>query len=346
MRALALGNFDGVHLGHQLIIKTLLRHSRSASSQPATSSQPTSSNKPTASNQPPNTLEPEVLTFSPHPYRFFKPDAPPFTLTPDALKQKLLLALGVSKVHFYPFTAQLADLSAHKFVTEVIQRQFNARLVVVGEDFAFGKGRSGTVRDLQAEGLQIQIVKTLKHQDLTYSSSAARQALTEGMPHIAHQIMDRPFAITAPVTKGSGRGSTLGFATANLDLSQHNQILMPKFGVYAVRANGTAAVLNYGIRPTFSSDEAAVMEVHLLDAPSQVPATLQVEFYHYLRGEKKFPTTDALKAQITQDITQAKHLFQKQMPPTNTNPKKPTTAKNTPNSNTSNTAPTGANLDA
>jgi len=255
MRALALGNFDGVHRGHQLIIKTLLEESSSYG------------------------LEPQVLTFTPHPYGFFNPAAEDFTLTPDPIKEQTLLELGVSKVHFYPFNSQLASLSASQFITEIIQKKFNARLVVVGEDFAFGKKRSGTAANLESfasDTFRAKIIKTLTSDTLTYSSSAARKALLGGKPDIANKIMSRPFAISAPLKKGEGR-------------------------------------VNYGIRPTFGGNKEAEMEVHLLTdgaVPSNVTIeNLRVEFYGYLRGEQKFDNVDELKTQVAKDITNAKRVL-------------------------------------
>lgn len=290
MKALAVGNFDGVHRGHQKIIETMV----AAAAERA--------------------LTPTVLTFEPHPYRFFRPDAEPFVLTPKPMKERLLKQLGVRKVHFARFDAALAAQTAEQFVAATIIGEFAARLVVVGEDFAFGKDRRGsaaTIAELgKSGGFVGVIVDKAKLDGVAYSSTLARQHIRRGEMPEAAAILGRHFAIDAPVVGGSGRGAELGFATANLDLDDQSYV-RPKIGVYAASCGGKAAVVNYGTRPTFGG-KRPIMEVHIIDkvmGKTRPPVErLRVELREYLRGERKFADADALKVQIAADIAQTKKI--------------------------------------
>ena len=283
MRALAVGNFDGVHKGHQQIIQTLQGEAGSRD------------------------LEVAALTFEPHPYRFFEPASEPFLITPKPLKERLLKQLGVGRVHFLRFDESLAAKSAEEFVKETLLDEFAAELVVVGEDFAFGKDRLGdaaTVAELgKRHGFAVTIVKKVMLGDIPYSSTLARKHIRDGKMPQAAAILGRPFAINAPVTRGSGRGAALSFATANLDIDSQFYV-RPKPGVYAATCGGSAAVANYGVRPTFGGGEP-IMEVHVIGKTLPALKSLEVELHQHLRGEQKFADAAALRTQIATDITRS-----------------------------------------
>ncbi len=286
MTALAIGNFDGLHKGHQKIINALLKENRKG----------------------------EVLTFEPHPRRFFAPEGEPFLLTPAPIKERLLKQMGISEIHFARFDRKMASLSPQGFVTDVLLRRFKAEVVVVGRRFVFGKGRTGDSAVITAlgerYGFKTVVVEELKNGDVPYSSTLVRRHIQNGEMEAAAFVLGRPFAIEAPVVKGSGRGTGLGSPTVNLDITRHSY-LPPKCGVYAATCQGKKVVVNYGYRPTFGGD-SKVMEAHFIEGkPPPAAESLDIELLSYLREEKRFSAPKALKAQIKQDIRQAEVILAK-----------------------------------
>lgn len=286
----AIGNFDGVHLGHRALIAA-------ARGQAAPDSRPL-----------------VVITFEPHPRRYFVPAAPPFRLDALETKARLLEGLGVQATLALPFDAALAAQGPGEFVTAILARDLGLSHAVVGYDFTFGKGRAGDtamLRDLgAAQGIGVTVVPAQGDGAEAYSSSRIRRLLEAGDVAGANRGMARPWEIVGIVRRGDQRGRTIGFPTANVDLSD---FLVPKFGVYAVRAEADGAVhagvANLGRRPTFGKEDVT-LEVHLFDfAGDLYDRPLRVEFHGFLRPEQKFAGLDALKAQIAADATAARAML-------------------------------------
>ena len=293
----AIGNFDGVHLGHRAVIGEAgaIAH---ATARPW-----------------------GVLTFEPHPRRFFKPDTPPFRLTPFHAKARLIFGLGVDTIFVQRFDRAFSSLTAEAFITDVLAGGIGARHVVAGYDFVFGKGRGGDCAMLLNFGRRLGFDFTaVRAQEDTggaaYSSTRVREALTDGRPRDAAAILGRPFAIEGRVVEGDRRGRTIGFPTANVLLGAYQR---PKLGVYAVRVRGAGAkvhagVANVGRRPTFAG-EREQLEVFLFDFQGDLYGRrLTVELIDFLRPEKKFDGIGQLKAQIAADSDQAREILMKQAP--------------------------------
>lgn len=288
--ALALGNFDGVHRGHQAVIRTARDYAR-AHAMPA-----------------------RVLTLEPHPREVFQPQAAPFRLTPPPVKERLLRGLGVDDVVTLAFTPELSALSAQRFIDEILVRDCGAQHIVAGSDFVFGHKRGGDMRFLRDAlapyGIGLTEVPPFCDADgLAFSSSRTREALRLGDVAAARHILGRPWSIIGAVAHGARRGQAFGFPTANIPLDGY---LRPKFGVYAVTARriGEQArhrgVANIGNRPTFDGVNEW-LEVHLFD----FNATLygqewEVELLHFLRPEQAFSGLEALRDQIMRDVASAR----------------------------------------
>jgi riboflavin kinase/FMN adenylyltransferase len=286
--ALALGNFDGVHRGHQAVIGAALAHAR-AHGRPAL-----------------------AATFDPHPSRHFRPDAPPFALT--TLDQKLghFAALGLDGAIVIPFDAALAGLSAHEFMDAWLRQRLGVAHVVTGTDFTFGRGRSGHADTLAADGgrfgFTAATVAPVADGDEPVSSTRIRDALVLGDLPLATTLLTRPFAIEGRVIPGDQRGRTIGVPTANMELGPY---VRPRYGVYAVRARlpdgtGVPGVANLGIRPMFTPPRE-LLESWLLDWSGDLYGqTLSVELIAFLREERMLDGLDALKAQIAEDARAAR----------------------------------------
>ena len=294
---LAIGNFDGVHLGHQQVIAQAR-------------AQADKLNAPLG-----------VMLFDPHPQQFFAPDAPPFRLTRLVTRAALLADLGVDFTLALPFDKDMAACEAEDFINDILVTRLAVKAVAVGYDFCFGTGRKGNFLMLQEYGAQLGFEATATEAVLQpdstapYSSSAIRNHLRDGEPEAAAALMGHAFAIEAEVQQGDQRGRTIGFATANMPLDDY---VLPKFGVYAVRAeilDGACAgqtvngVANLGLRPTVGTEKPR-LETHLFDfAGDLYGANLRVSLLHFIRPEQKFDGLDALKAQIAKDSDTARHLL-------------------------------------
>ncbi len=290
----AIGNFDGVHLGHRAVIAAA---ADAAARQGAALS---------------------VVTFEPHPRRFFQPDAPPFRLASVRRKLELLAECGVAHVFALRFNAALAAHSADAFVDEILLGRLDLAAIVAGWDFAFGRGRSGTAATLVSRmaqaGRVAHIVAAATADDKAiYSSTAVRAALAAGDPQRAACLLGRPYAIDGHVRAGAKRGRTIGFPTANLGLGTH---VPPAFGVYAVRVEGAipgqsvAGVANLGVRPTLGGGLAPQLEAHLFDfAGDLYGRRLRVGFEAFLRPERKFADFSALQDQIARDAAAARKML-------------------------------------
>ncbi|MBD1869780.1 bifunctional riboflavin kinase/FAD synthetase [Cyanobacteria bacterium FACHB-471] len=299
----ALGNFDGVHRGHQQVIQPILSAALAA----------------------PETGRPTVVTFRPHPQEFFSGQSRPL-LTPLDEKASYLSKLGVEQLVLLPFDRALADLTPEQFVETVLVQHLQARQVSVGEDFCFGRKRSGTATDLQAIAtpfnIQVQVVPLHTAEGERISSSAIRQALQEGNLAKANQLLGRPYSLVGQVVEGQQLGRTIGFPTANLKLPAEK--FLPRQGVYCVwvylskptdpsasnhLAQALPGVMNLGHRPTVGGVQQTV-EVHLLDWSGDLYGqTLTVSLAEFLRPEQKFASLEELKAQIQSDSISARSIL-------------------------------------
>jgi riboflavin kinase/FMN adenylyltransferase len=286
----ALGNFDGVHLGHARVIAA------------AHAARP---DAPLA-----------VLSFEPHPRELFRPDDPPFRLTLSAERADALAALGVALLFELPFDHDFSFLSAEQFIAEVLHAGLGARHLVCGPDFAFGHRRGGDTAFLAARaealGIGLTLVTPLADRAGPLSSTRIRRALQDGYPERATAELGRPWAIRGVVAHGDKRGRTIGFPTANIPLGRH---LEPARGVYAVTVrlpDGAVhrGVANIGRRPTVNEGPESRVEVNLFDFEGDLyGAELTVALHHYLRAEQKFAGLDALRAQIALDAAEARRLL-------------------------------------
>lgn len=287
---LALGNMDGVHLGHAAVLA--------------------------AAHQARPDLALGALTFEPHPREHFRPDDPPFRLTLLPAKAAALAACGARHVVALPFGAELAAMTAEDFVELVLHRALGAKHLACGPDFAFGHRRGGDVTFLrqaaEARGIGLSIVPHVQDAEGHISSTRIRRLLQDGYPERAAALLGRSFAITGPVTHGDARGRTIGFPTANIPLGRH---LEPARGVYAVRATlpdgrVVPGVANLGRRPTLGGDPVSRLEAHLFDfAEDLYGQELSVSLTAFIREERKFPDFPALVAQIKADAETARELL-------------------------------------
>lgn len=294
----AIGNFDGLHKGHQVVIDEAGAKARAQG-------------KPWA-----------VMTFEPHPDSLFKPNAAPFRLTTMRTKAHMIESLGVDELLVQHFDIDFAGLTAAAFVDEVIVKGLGASHVVSGYDFQFGKKRQGDCDTLlhmgRARGFGFTAVpKVVDEQGIVYSSTRVREYLQSGDVRGAAHVLGRAFELEGRIEHGDARGRKLGFPTANIHLGD---FLRPATGVYAIRAGldeglETAwidGVANFGRRPTFHAEDDVVLEAHLFDFSGDLYGKhLRVQLVERLRDERKFDGLDALKAQIAQDCEKAREILSK-----------------------------------
>lgn len=287
----ALGNFDGFHLGHQAVVGRAIERARAAG-RPAI-----------------------VATFDPHPMRYFRPDSPWFRLTSMDQRARLFEAAGVDAMYVFDFDAALAGLSAEDFVGERLVRDLGVAGVSTGEDFTFGKARSGDIPLMRAlgerHGFTVDTVAPVQLDGVTVSSTRIREALRAGDPRAAARLLTRPYTIDGVVQHGDKVGRTLGFPTANIDMANY---LRPKFGIYAVRGrlpdgrvvDGAA---NLGVRPSFDPPKE-LLEPYFFDFSGDLYGQrIEVELIDFIRPEGKFDDMDALMAQMAEDVATAKRLL-------------------------------------
>jgi len=285
--AVAIGVFDGVHRGHRYLIGRMVERGRQEG------------------------LATMVVTFHPHPRLVVQPQTALTYLCGLEERIELLRALGVDSVAILSFTSELAQLSAREFVS-LLMEELRMKLLVVGADFALGRGREADAQALEAVGREmgfaVEEVGLLTVSDEKVGSSATRLALVRGDMETVASLLGRPFYLRGPIVRGAERGRSLGFPTANIALGLDRAL--PAFGVYVTRAylgEGTyPAVTNIGLRPTFGEDKTTV-ETYILDFEGEVHGQeLRIELLHRLRGEMRFPSADALKEQIEKDIAAAR----------------------------------------
>ncbi len=287
--ALTIGNFDGVHRGHQAMLARLIEAADDLA------------------------LPPAVLTFDPHPREFFTPESAPPRLSSLRAKLEYFAAHGVERVHIARFDRRMASLAPESFIEDVLVRRLGVRWLLVGEDFRFGKGRSGDLGSLRAAAttFSVEAMRTVVAEGERASSSAVRHALEAGRLAHAEALLGRPFTIGGKIAHGAKLGRNLGFPTANLRLRRK----APLSGVFAVRVHGLdasphAGVASVGVRPTVADAGEPLLEVFILDFDEAIYGRrVVVEFLHKLREEVRYPDLDALTLQIRADVAQARDFF-------------------------------------
>ena len=288
---IALGNFDGFHLGHQAVVNRAIAlgfHER----------------RPVI-----------VATFDPHPVKFFKPDIPPFRLTTLDQRETLFAHAGADAMLVFRFGKELASMDAGDFVAEVLAKHLGSAAVVTGDDFSFGKGRTGDVRLLKklgkAHGIVAEAVPQVLLDGVRISSGRIREALVEGDTGTATHMLSRNFAIEGIVQRGDARGRQLGYPTANLGLGDYQR---PKYGIYAARVtleDGSEhpGVASLGVRPTFQPPQE-LLEAHLFGFDGDLYGKkIEVALHAFIRDEKKFEQVEALVANMREDEAAARKLL-------------------------------------
>jgi riboflavin kinase / FMN adenylyltransferase len=290
--ALTIGNFDGVHLGHQALLNELREAAQARGLQTA------------------------VVIFEPHPREFFTPQQAPVRLTSLREKLELFAGLGIDRVHVCRFNKVFAQISAENFIN-ALHEKLSAGFVLIGDDFRFGSGRGGDFALMEKIGTQlgfaVQSMRTVADDGVRISSTAIRAALAEGQLRTAQRYLGRHYSISGRVEHGDGMGRKLGFPTANIQL-KHN--LPPLSGIFVVQAHAEGmgvlqGVSSLGIRPTLKRDKKPVLEVHLFEFAQQIyNKHLRVEFLQKLRDEEKYPDVETLTRHIAQDVENAKRWFE------------------------------------
>lgn len=288
---IALGNFDGLHKGHQVVLGRAKEIAKA-------------SGKPFG-----------VMTFEPHPRSLFCPNDPPYRITPPQLKRHLLEAMGVDVLFDIPFTREFSHVSAQDFINALLLDGAQLSHGVAGHDFVFGYKRGGDVKLLRemlaARGVGCtEISPVVDSQNHIWSSTRVRAHIEKGEMREAAFILGRPFMVEADVGRGDQQGRTLGFPTANMEMGQS---IRPRYGVYAVRVQLEGkmykGVANIGIRPTFAGRKEQ-LEAHLFDFTGDIYGkTLIVEFIDFIRSEQPFSSPEALKNQISKDCVAAKAIL-------------------------------------
>jgi riboflavin kinase/FMN adenylyltransferase len=287
----ALGNFDGFHVGHQAVVGRALALARERG------------------------VPALVATFDPHPARFFRPDAPPFLLTSIAQRFDLFEALGMDGALAFPFDRAMAALGPERFMAEWLVDRLGATALVTGDDFTFGKDRGGNTAMLRSlaheRGLLAETIAPVEAEGGIASSTRVRDHLRAGDPQAAARLLTRPFAIRGAVQHGDKLGRTIGYPTANVAIGDY---LRPAYGVYAARgrlADGRIldGAANLGIRPQFDPPKELLEPTFFDFSGDLYGQTIEVELVEFLRPEAKFDSLDALVAQIDADCAEARRLL-------------------------------------
>lgn len=280
--AIAIGNFDGMHLGHQALLRQLVAFAQTYR------------------------ITPAVMTFEPHPREFFMPQNAPTRLASMREKLEYFAEFGVQHVYVQRFSHAFAAQSPEAFM-QVLRQQLNANVVMVGEDFCFGAKRAGSVQTLVDHGFNVIPMPEVQLHGERVSSTLVRNALAAGELLKAQALLGRFYSISGKVVHGAKLGRQLGFPTANVHMRHERPALT---GVYAVKLNNLPAVANLGVRPTLEGIPKLKLEVHVFDFSGDLyDQHVHVQFLHKLRDEMKFTGLDALKAQIAADVVHAKQYF-------------------------------------
>lgn len=290
---ITIGTFDGVHLGHLTILQQVVAHAKELGG------------------------ESIVLTFEPHPRKLLFPDQPIKIITPLEEKIKLITQAGIDHVFVVPFTESFAALSAEAYIKDFLVKHLQPKGIVIGYDHQFGHDRAGNIKLLQAYeselGFKVYEIPAKQIEDAAVSSTKIRNALTAGHVNDANKMLGRRYCLTGSVVSGAQLGRTLGFPTANIKPADTEQII-PGNGVYAIQAviasdtyNG---MMNIGIRPTVSNELSLHIEAHLFNFNRDIyNQSIEIVFAERLRDEQRFPSLDALKAQLNTDAVNAKRAL-------------------------------------
>jgi riboflavin kinase/FMN adenylyltransferase len=282
--ALAIGNFDGMHLGHQVLLQKLNETAKSLN------------------------LASAVMTFEPHPREFFSPETAPARLS--SLREKLehFSDAGVETTYVCRFNRSLAKLTPQEFMKNILRDSLNAQAILVGDDFRFGAMRAGSTLDFLEDEFNLISLPQVDLEAARVSSTRVRSALAAGDLDEACLLLNRPYSMSGKVVHGAKLGRQLGFPTANVHMRHERPALT---GVYAVKLDGLNAVANLGVRPTLGMPKL-MLEVHVLDFNADLYGKhVHIDFLHKIRDEAKFDGLDALKAQIALDVEAARNFFKK-----------------------------------
>jgi riboflavin kinase/FMN adenylyltransferase len=273
-RHVAIGTFDGVHIGHRAVIKGA----------------------------------DTVLTFDPHPVSVIAPDSAPKLIMPFEIKRDVIEGLGVKELVVIPFDKEFSQKPAEQFIEEVLIERLAAKTVSIGENFRFGAKAKGDPGMLKAhDEFETRVVPLVEVDGETVSSTQIRALIAAGEVDVARRFLGAPVMYEGEVVKGDGRGRELGFPTANIVPS--DDLVAPGHGVYAAFANGRPAAVNVGVRPMFETGRGLLIEPYLIDFEGDLYGkTLRVAFVERMRGEKRFPSVEELIAQINRDVDEAREV--------------------------------------
>jgi riboflavin kinase/FMN adenylyltransferase len=273
-RQVAIGTFDGVHLGHRAVIDDA----------------------------------DTVLTFDPHPVQVIHPEAAPKLIMPFAIKRDVIEGLGVSELVVIPFDEGFSEIEAERFCDQVLDERLGAEQVSVGENFRFGAKARGDAEMLVSRGgFETRVVPLVEVDGETVSSTRIRALVAAGEMEAARRCLGAPFMVEGTVVEGDRRGRSLGFPTANL--VPDDALVVPGHGVYAAFANGRPAAVNVGVRPMFETGRGLLIEAYLIDFDGDLYGnTLRVAFVTRLRGERRFPGVEDLIAQMHRDVEEARRV--------------------------------------
>lgn len=292
--AVSIGNFDGVHAGHRRLLRRNIELARERG------------------------LTPSALTFHPHPTKVVAPARAPRLLTTIEQRLELIAATGIEQVFVIPFDRHFSQMSPEEFVRGVLVEKVNARAVLVGANFHFGRGQSGHVDTLRTLGEQhgfyTEIVPPVTVRGRIVSSTEVRRLIEAGSVSFAARLLERPYALEGVVVKGQGIGSKQTVPTLNLDTAAE---VLPAHGVYITRTldldgdRSRPSITNVGMRPTFQGDHLTIETYLLRPLAGQTPERIRVEFLRRVRDEKKFDNAEALKSQILRDVARAEAFFRR-----------------------------------
>ena len=281
---LTIGNYDGIHLGHQKLINELLINS----------------NK--------NQIDSAIMIFEPHPREFFTPKDAPSRITSLREKIEYFQSRKIDRVYIVKFNIKFAHMSGDQFISK-LKKIISARIVLVGEDFRFGKNRECGITDLLQSNIETIILKELKFKNKRVSSTHIREALSSGDLDLANELLGRHYSISGKVIHGDQRGREMGFPTANIHMF-HNR--PPIKGVFAVKLDENVGVANLGTRPTITGISKLHLEVHVLNFSKDLYGQhVHITFLKKIRDEIKFQSIEALKEQIKKDIINAEIFLKK-----------------------------------
>jgi riboflavin kinase / FMN adenylyltransferase len=288
-RSIAMGTFDGVHLGHRQVIGAARDWGRE------------------------HGVRTGVVTFDPHPLRVLRPDEPPELITTPAVKAALIDSLGVDELIVIPFTEELSMMEPEAFCREVLEGRIGARHVSVGANFRFGHGAAGDAEFLKAHpGFETEVVPLVQSSGSDVSSSRIRELVSSGAVEEAGALLGAPFTLEGAVVEGAARGRDLDMPTANLDIAAG--VLVPGAGIYAARARledgrELPAAVSIGVRPTFETDGESKVEAHLIGFDGDLYGrTMRLSFLARLRDEERFDSAEALVEQMQRDVEQVRRL--------------------------------------